>query len=54
MSATLSDALGLAAVVAAQIGKRIQSSRPLIEELCDDYGVDTVVSFLVHCERING
>lgn len=57
MSATLSDALGLAAVVAVQVvpTMHINSTlpRPLIEKLCDDYGVDTVVSFLVHCERIN-
>ena len=52
MSATLNDALGLAAVVALKVVNSIMP-RPLIEELCDDYGVDTVVSFLVHCERFH-
>ena len=52
MSATLSGMTDLAATIA---GLRVGSemSRPLIEEMCGDCGVDTVVAFLVECERIN-
>tara|TARA_R110002020_G_scaffold992_6_gene4882 strand:- start:1304 stop:1504 length:201 start_codon:yes stop_codon:yes gene_type:complete len=43
---------GLAAFVAGmQVGSEM--SRPLIELMCDDCGVDTVVAFLVECEREN-
>tara|TARA_R100001163_G_scaffold19085_1_gene16859 strand:- start:3448 stop:3669 length:222 start_codon:yes stop_codon:yes gene_type:complete len=53
MSATLSGMTDLAATVAGlQVGSEM--SRPLIEEMCGDCGVDTVVAFLVFCERNNG
>ncbi len=52
MSATLSGMRNLAADVARlQVGSEM--SRPLIEELCGDCGVDTVVAFLVECQRTN-
>jgi hypothetical protein len=52
MSATLSGMTELAAFVAGmQVGSEM--SRPLIEQMCGDCGVDTVVVFLVHCMRIN-
>ena len=53
MSATLSGMTGLAAYVAGmQVGSEM--SRPFIEQMCGDYGVDTVLPFLVECERENG
>jgi len=42
----------LAATIAGiRVGSEI--SRPFIEQMCDDCGVDTVVAFLVACERNN-